>query len=188
MFVFTISSLMKHHGDLWSTGHQLLLIFFFIKILNKFWRYAELNRFWVGGTKFPFYESGQEEIGPGLLTTQLWGVVTRGADLGEVTWGGQTAISSRGWPVATAPGYAGYCSEIHCTALCTAHCTLIYYITPHCTVLLYTFATLHCTAHLQCGRALIKHRAGRYKHGRSLAAEHLGGQGKGLRGKEDLGK
>ena len=26
----------------------------------------------MGGTTFLFYESGQEEIGPGLLTTQLW--------------------------------------------------------------------------------------------------------------------
>ena len=43
-----------------------------INIQNLFWRYAEINRFWMGGTKFPFYESGQEEIGPGLLTTQLW--------------------------------------------------------------------------------------------------------------------
>ena len=26
----------------------------------------------MGWTKFPFYESGQEDIGPGLLTTQMW--------------------------------------------------------------------------------------------------------------------
>ena len=50
--VFPISSVMKHHGDLWYAEGML--------------RYAELHRFLVGGTKVPLYESGQEEIGPGL--------------------------------------------------------------------------------------------------------------------------
>ena len=114
---------------------------------------------------------------------RLGGSYMRGRLRGSYIRGSPRGSYMRGRPpfppgLATTPGYAGYCSEIHCTALCTAvctaHCTLIYCITLHCTVILHTFATLHCTVHLQYGCALIKHRAGRYKQGRSLVAEFLG--------------
>ena len=42
-------------------------LWIFLQIQNKFWRYAELNRFWVGWTKFPFYELGQQEWGQGCI-------------------------------------------------------------------------------------------------------------------------
>ena len=49
-----------------ASGCQVLLGIF-IQIHNLFWRYAELNRFWVGWTKFPFYELGQQERGQGCI-------------------------------------------------------------------------------------------------------------------------
>ena len=49
---------------------HLLLRYLYIKIQNLFGRYAKLTVL-SGWDKIPFYESGQEEIGPGLWTTQL---------------------------------------------------------------------------------------------------------------------
>ena len=45
-----------------ASSPQVLLGIFFTNT-TFFWRYAELNRFWVGWTKFPLYELGQQERG-----------------------------------------------------------------------------------------------------------------------------
>ena len=44
-----------------------VLLGIFRKIQNLFLRYAKLNPFWVGWTKFPFYEIGQQERGQGCI-------------------------------------------------------------------------------------------------------------------------
>ena len=44
----------------------------------------------MGWTKFPFYESGQEEIGPGLLTTQMCSV--HAVSLGDIIHGASLEI------------------------------------------------------------------------------------------------
>ena len=58
---------MKHHGDLWSTekvaSRPLVLLGDFLKIQNKFWKYAEQNHFRVGWSQFPLYKLGQQEQG-----------------------------------------------------------------------------------------------------------------------------
>ena len=44
----------------------------FFLIQNSFWRYAELNRFWVGWLKFSFFELKQQERDQGLYKKPMW--------------------------------------------------------------------------------------------------------------------
>ena len=44
-----------------------VLLGIFLKIQTLFWRYAELNRFLMGLTKFPFYDLGQQEWSQGCI-------------------------------------------------------------------------------------------------------------------------
>ena len=49
----------------------------FLQITNSFRRYSELNRLWVGWSKFPFYELGQQERGQGCIRNKCdWQLVT----------------------------------------------------------------------------------------------------------------
>ena len=44
-----------------------------LRITNLSWRYAELNSFWVGWTKFQLYELGQQEQGQGCIIHKCGG-------------------------------------------------------------------------------------------------------------------
>ena len=62
--------LLKRHEDLLLTGKSSVLTLGITGSFSentKFWRYAELNHFWVGRTKLPLYEVGQQERSQGCI-------------------------------------------------------------------------------------------------------------------------
>ena len=58
-----------------------VLLNFFLKIQNLMESYAQLNRFWVGWTKFPLYELGQQKRGQACIRNKY---VDRGDWLGTI--------------------------------------------------------------------------------------------------------
>ena len=63
IFIFNKSFSLKHHGDLLPTGKITSRPEVLLGILEVRW----IKPFWVGRTKFPFYELGQQERGQGYI-------------------------------------------------------------------------------------------------------------------------